>query len=262
MDYITNIIHPTDFSEPAQNAFNYAIEIAHTSDANLTVLHASKSSYNYGSEQMIGEILNDIPYADLRVDTSIELGDTVSGILSTPGDLIVMGTKGKTNLKKTLFGSISSDIMLKSGVPVLLVPDGKTYSGFTRLVFATDYNDRDLEVLDQLTAWAQLFEAEITVLHVTANDSLRSRATFRGFKELALEHVEYPQIDFKLLFEKDFYTGISAYLHGYEDELLVMSRYKKPFFQSLIRKSHLQQTPYSKVPLLVIPADDNVEEDE
>lgn len=261
MDHITNIIHPTDFSEQAQNALNYATEIAHKSDAGLTVLHASRSAYNYGTEQMIGEILNDIPYNDLSLETSIELGDTVSGILRTPGDLIVMGTKGKTNFEKTLFGSISSDVILKSGVPVLLIPEGITYSGFNRMVFATDYNDRDLEVLYQLRAWAKLFEAEITVIHIAANNSLRSRATFRGFKELALEHVDYPQMDFKLLFENNFYAGLSAYLHGQEDELLVMSRYKKPFFQSLTKKSHLQQTPYSNVPLLVIPADDSLDKD-
>lgn len=75
-------------------------------------------------------------------------------ILSARGDLIIMGTKGKSNVEKTLFDSISSDVMLKSDVPVLLVPDGKAYFGFDRLVFATDYNDNDLEVLEFLAPWA------------------------------------------------------------------------------------------------------------
>lgn len=75
---------------------------------------------------------------------------------------------------------------------------------------------------------------------------------------MALEKADYPEMDFELVFESDFHAGISGYLRGQEDKLLVMSRYNKPFFQTLIRKSHLQQTPYSKVPLLVVPADDSL----
>jgi len=258
LDNIEHVLHPTDFSEPAQNALTYAMEIAHKHDAHLKVIHAKKTAYSYGSNKMMEEIIKKNEYPDLSLETTIELGDTVSTILDLADDLIVMGTKGKGNLAKMVFGSISSEIMLKSPVPVLLVPPERNYSEFDSFIFATDYNDKDLEKLQQLIPLAKLFDAQITVLHISAEDDLKSRITFRGFKEMAKEYIDDPNMKFQLIFEENFYAGLSAFLHGQSGELIVMTRNKKPFFKSLTEEDHIQQSIYTKVPLLVLPNEETV----
>lgn len=258
---IKKILHPTDFSEPAQNAFSYAREIARIYDANLVVMHSVKLPYAYGSEKMMEDVIHNNLDKDLSIETSIEFGDTISNILEFPGDLIVIGSKGRSNMGKILFGSISSEIMVKSPIPVLVTPADQSYSDFSRLIFATDYRDRDLEILGELTAWAKQFEAEITVLHIASEDNLESRIKLRGFKAIASEKIDYSQISYRLIFEKDFFTGLSAFLHGQADELVVMTREKKTFFESLLNQNHIRQTVYTKVPILILPGDKTLEKE-
>lgn len=259
LDNIKQILHPTDFSEPAKNAFTYAREIARKESAKLTVLHSAKTPYAYGSEKMMEALIKNNEYKDLSIEARIDFGETVPGILKYAGDLIVMGSTGKSKMGKVLFGSISSEVMLKSPVPILVVPPDRPYSHFDRIVFATDYRDRDLKILHELTIWAKLFEAEITVLHIASEDNLESRIKFRGFKEIAGDEIDYPYIEFRIIYDNDFYTGISAFLHGQADEMVVLSRHKKSFFQSLFNQNHIQQTAYTKVPILVLPGEEKMD---
>lgn len=255
LENIKQILHPTDFSAPAKNAFIYAREIARKTKSKLTVLHSVKLPYAYGSEKMMEEIIKNNPYKDLSIETRIDFGETVPGILKYAGDLIVMGSTGKSKMGKVLFGSISSKVMLKAPVPVLVVPPELPYSNFDHIIFATDFRDRDLENLSALTEWAKLFDTEITVLHVASDDSMETKIKFRGFKEIVHEEIDYPHVNFRLIQENDFYSGMSAYLHDQVDELVVLSRHKKSFFQNLFNESHIKQTVYTKVPILVLPGE-------
>lgn len=259
---INEILHPTDFSEPAQNAFIYARKIAQKVNAKIVVLHSAKLPYAYGSEIMMHEKVYDDEYKDLHIEPTIEFGDTVSNILKFSGDLIVMGSTGKSKVGKVLFGSVSSEIMLNSKIPVLIVPEGQPYSSLSHLVFATDYRDRDLDLLGELVAWAKLFNAEITVLHITTEDNLKSNIKFRGFKKLVKENIDNPEkINFELIVEKEFSRGISSSLNKKNGKLLVMTRTKKTFIQSLLNQDHIQQSIYTKVPLLVLPGEEALGEE-
>lgn len=256
LDNIKEILHPTDFSDPAQNAYKYALEIANKCNADLSIMHSVKQPYTYGSEKMMEDLISKKKYSDVSIDTNIELGNTIPNILRSPRDLIVIGSTGKSKIGKFLLGSISSEIILKSPVPVLVVPAERPYSDFSHMIFATDYHDRNLEILGQLTKFAELFDAEITVLHIATEDDLETKTKFRGFKEIAEEEMDYSQLNFRLIFGKDFYSGISSFLDGQSDELIVMTRREKTFFQSLIEEEHIQKTVYTKMPLLVLPEEE------
>lgn len=259
-DNIHQILHPTDFSDPAQNAFTYAVEIAHRSDAQLLVMHSAKSPYVYGSDIMMEEIISQNRYKDLEIETKIEVGKTISAIIDSAGDLIVMGTTGKTNVAEIIFGSISSEVMLKSPVPVLVIPPEQRYSDFNRIIFATDYHDKDLENLQHLIKLAELFNAEITVLHIATKDNLKSQIMFRGFREIAQETIDESSITFQFAFDDDFYSGLNAYLNSQSDDLIVMTRNKKSFFQSLTGENHIQRTVHENIPLLVLPGEETLKE--
>ncbi|MGM0547026.1 MAG: universal stress protein [Bacteroidota bacterium] len=254
---IKNIVHPTDFSAPAENAFLYATEIASKSEAQILVLHFVKPPYDYGSDELMEEYISKNSYSDLLIETEVRQGNVILDIVDTPADLIVMGAKGKTNMAKTLFGSITSEVIIKSSTPVLIVPTEKAFSDFNRIVFATDYNERDLDLLKETIAWAKLFDAAIIVLHVAEKNNLESDLKFRGLKELVLENTDYEEINFRLIFEKDFYTGMSDFLHGQAGEMLVLTRNKKSFIERLVDADHIQESMYAEVPLLVMPAEIN-----
>lgn len=252
------ILHPTDFSETARNAFIYARELALKKNALLLVMHSSKLPYNYGLKRMMDDLIIKNRSENLNIETIIELGNTVSGILGISADLIVMGSKGKSNLQAILFGSVSSEVMLESDIPVLVIPPDREYSDFRHITFATDYRDGDLEALEHIINFAELFNSKITIVHIATETDLKSEIKFKGFKDLVSEKVDCSGIEFRLLTEQNFAIGIASFLKEKETDLLVMTRYQKTFFQSFMQSNHLKQAGYTEVPILVLPKEETL----
>jgi nucleotide-binding universal stress UspA family protein len=134
---IHRILHPTDFSDRSDNAFQVACALARDHNATLIVLHVQPSSQIFSSEAFnttaIGGI--DSPQRRLRTvqpfDPAVKIehklveGDPATEILrvahESDCDLIVMGTHGWTGLSRLLMGSVAAEVVRKATCPVLTV---------------------------------------------------------------------------------------------------------------------------------------------
>ena len=132
------MLHPTDFSPLSQYSFRYACLLAHELDARLIVLHvvppppiavqgemvAYLPPAEYQQEEM-WEKLREFQAEEPGIDHFLEEGDPASVILnvaqSTPCDLIVMGTHGRTGLARLLMGSVAETVVRKAPCAVLTV---------------------------------------------------------------------------------------------------------------------------------------------
>jgi nucleotide-binding universal stress UspA family protein len=137
---IRTILHPTDFSDPSRYAFQVACALAKDHGAKLLVLHAEAVpvvAYTEGVvvpldleayRESMTDTLHQVRPADpaVWVEHRLELGpDPVTEILrvaeSEHCDLIVMGTHGRTGLRRVLMGSVAEHVMRKAPCPVLTV---------------------------------------------------------------------------------------------------------------------------------------------
>ncbi|MDZ7691063.1 MAG: universal stress protein [Balneolaceae bacterium] len=170
--------------------------------------------------------------------------------------LIVMGTKGATSSRKLLFGSITTEIILNSDVPVLAIPQDSSLKHFKEISFTTDFHERDLGSLSQIVELGKLFNSNIRVLHVAEEKSLATEIKFRGFRELVREQFPEAPITFQMLMDDDFFVGIAEFLAGHPTHLLVMTRYKKNFWQKMLTRNHSKEMGfYTNVPLLTLVGD-------
>jgi nucleotide-binding universal stress UspA family protein len=142
---IQNILVPTDFSEPAEAALEYAKTLAQEFNSRVHLLHVVPEPYVYpwGTE------LSTLPLADLitqseeaardrlhqiapasgplagRVEVATAIGTPVERILdyvtSQRIDLVVIGTHGRGMVGHLLLGSVAERIVRRSPVPVLTV---------------------------------------------------------------------------------------------------------------------------------------------
>src|SRR4051812_29878898 len=120
---VRTILHPTDFSEFAHNAFELACGLARDYKAEIVVLHVVAppvAVYGDGmvpfdpeaEEQQARERLNTIrpPEPQMPVRHRLAGGDPGSEILraaeETGCDLVVMGTHGRTGLSRFFMGSV------------------------------------------------------------------------------------------------------------------------------------------------------------
>jgi nucleotide-binding universal stress UspA family protein len=137
---IRTILHPTDFSEPSRYAFQVACALTKDHGGRLLVLHAGAAPVVALTDGVVVPLdlesykalmtaqLHEVRPADpqVRVEHRLELGpDPVTEILRVAEgehcDLIVMGTHGRTGLRRILMGSVAENVMRRAPCPVLTV---------------------------------------------------------------------------------------------------------------------------------------------
>ena len=140
---IKNILFATDFSDSSQQAADYAVTLAHLTDAKLHVLHvineldehqrvmipreaflvlekevgiqAVKELKKFCKEQTAGLSTTTHAVVGAPFKVILEMGGKVNA------DLIVMGTHGRTGMEHVIVGSTAERVVRRSKIPVLTV---------------------------------------------------------------------------------------------------------------------------------------------
>jgi nucleotide-binding universal stress UspA family protein len=151
---VKNILVLTDFSACSQKALLYAIKVARTYKSKLTVLHIVPQQLRlpqlraaWGEmKQLQFDLLSKGVLRDLHLQLLVKRGanwKVISRILKLQNtDLIVMGTHGRTGLKKLILGSFAESVFRQAPCPVLTVgpsiPDQAVTEGPRHILFPTD----------------------------------------------------------------------------------------------------------------------------
>jgi len=135
------ILHPTDFSEGSNFAFQIAVDLARQNQAVLLVLHVvetlgpenatygeiSSQLQPQGYDKRLEETMRRLRPAanDVSIEHLLVEGNPAQEIdrvaRDRACDLIVLGTHGRTGLKRLLMGSISEKVVRLAPCPVLTV---------------------------------------------------------------------------------------------------------------------------------------------
>jgi len=269
------ILHPTDFSDNSLNALDFALEFARKSGALLLLVHAYDVPYDSGTrlienERMIREraaesmewLLKSIKENSendaVTFETVVTGGSTLKGILNLSeereADLIVMGTRGSSDLQNVIFGSTSSSIAVEAGCQVLAVPDRIEFSKINRLVYATDMREDDLPIIWQLIQIATYLESDLQLLYISSEDTLQEEMMFRGFRDLVQEKYQYETILFERIEGKDFNRAVQTYLENVDDVILAVGYYRNRFLDSLSNRDNVREMAnHTRIPLLTLP---------
>jgi nucleotide-binding universal stress UspA family protein len=135
---IQTILHPTDFSQRADCAFELACMLARDYAARLVVVHVLEPPLTVmGGTQGLPPLPEERgreeaeerlrrltpPDARIRIERLMREGDVAGQILRVaeeiPCDVIVMGTHGRTGLSRLLMGSVAERVVRKSHCPVV-----------------------------------------------------------------------------------------------------------------------------------------------
>jgi nucleotide-binding universal stress UspA family protein len=146
VDNIKKILVPLEFTEYSQGVFNCAVQMAMNSDAKIIVLSVINSrdiesvesivsmGYDVDAEHYVEEIRQDrkqqlnkmadeVQIDKDKVKILFKIGKPVDEILKAiekeSPDLVVMGTKGRTNLKNGVMGSVAGKVFKRSPVNIL-----------------------------------------------------------------------------------------------------------------------------------------------
>lgn len=233
---LSSIIAPVDFSNEAGIALKFAAEIAKRASAKLTILHACKADENEEeAKQQLNQVLKktkDEFGANLSCEAQLVKGDLISVLTSwiglEGGDLIVMGTKGASGLKKIFIGSNTIKVISRVKMPVLVIPETVGFEEFNRneknrVILASDLVELEqgstLDILEDITSL--MIEPKLRILNVRPKNTKLSpqkglvrSALVSGFRDV----LETERIT---VFSNNVLDGINFYISKNSDTGLI-----------------------------------------
>ncbi|MGZ3862191.1 MAG: universal stress protein [Bacteroidia bacterium] len=279
-----NLLLVTDYSDAALNAEKYAIEFAKNTHSFLRIMHVfdpiraneegiselEKTDYNPAfseSARLKSHFLKTlralhIKPEDLNFECVVREGSASQQIKAEATevvhDLIIMGTHGAGALSKLLFGSHTWDVIKKSSTPVLAIPPEARFGKIKELVFATEYREGELPVINFLTQIAAKLQANLTVLHIS-NSAISASAEKKLAKDFAHElenKITFPNVSIQAVHSPDIIPGIDEFCKKKQADWLIMSPAKRNFIEKVIDlhgSTTKQMSFHTRMPLLSIP---------
>ena len=173
-------------------------------------------------------------------------------------DFIIVGTHGAGGFRQFVLGSHTWDVIKKASFPVLAIPKDALFREIKNIVFATEYREGELPVINFLTQLAQQFKAELTVLHITSNE-ISEQSEKKISEEFTTElknKIAYPNVKISVAHYTDITSGLTDFCSRVNAGWLVMSP-EKPFFLEKIFNPSASMTKkmnfHTTIPLLSIP---------
>lgn len=275
------ILVPTDFSDNAFKAIAYAAEIARKSNATVHIMHVIEPSLNMATMQTDSsnkKVLKNrsdklnltiksirAVYPGLKLKSFLFGGKVIDSILeyaqSNKINLIVMGTKGASGLKKVFVGSVTAGTISKSTVPVLTVPVSYEVEEPDVILFATNLFEKNKSLLKKIVAIPKLLSASVHVVVFKDVEGDKNADLIYNDEQLHnyLHFLKetFPGIDFKgsVVEGEDFELAMDGYCADHEGDMITMVTYPKSFFEKLFQKSMTKKMAFhSTIPILAVPA--------
>ena len=184
-----NVLCLTDFSPTSDSAVKYLRTIAEQFDSHIFVAHIIEGpEYRFVPPQgwavvenagedaarrqlaFVKDQLEGIPHQVILRHGEV-WGATADLIKTHDIRLIVVGSHGRTGLRRFLMGSVAEEIFRNASCPVLTVGPGAGRNGardarVDRVVLATDFGPASLAAIPQALSLARECDARLTLLHV------------------------------------------------------------------------------------------------
>ena len=269
------ILVPTDYSDVANNALRYAVELAKFSNAKIILMHAyqvpiptgevplamiSPKEIDKENQMRIKKLEKKISMqagGKIKIESVVRAGFTVEEIMEVlkekKADLVVMGISGTGKFSEKLIGSHTASLIRQTQTPVLVIPKEAQYKEIEKIVLAYNYNETvNVATLERFKKFAQLFHAKALVLDVEKpvavpmyENTAAGEALEKSLKDI--DHVMfYASSD-------NMEDEINSFADSHRCDWVVMFPHKHNVFSRLFHESNTKKMAFhTHIPLLSI----------
>lgn len=286
------VLIPVDFSNYSLKACEFGFNFAHNIGAEVVLLHVYFTpiyatslpygdvfNYQLADEENVKNILQKV-HTDLK-----SLSDKVKEKVTTgefpnvkytcvlregiPEEevlryakeyrprIIVMGTRGKNQKDIDLIGSVTAEVIERSRVPVLAIPENtpfKEFSEVKRIAFITNFDQRDLIAFDSLISSLKPFKFAISLIHLS--DDVKdtwNEIKLGGIKEYFQKQYPLLDISYDVVKNDDLLNSLDGYIKSNRIDIIALTSYKRNIFSRLFNPGIARKMIFhSDTPLLVI----------
>lgn len=279
-----NILILTDFSENAWNALKYAQQLFKPTECNFYLLHVSDFINYPVSPVYIGEDEENLFTEELIAPSKKQLNNLLKKVEKTFSnknhnyfsvhehgffleaikkniaekkiDLIIMGTKGATGMRKRIIGSNAGDVITKVKCNTLIIPKAVTFSIPKEVAFPTDYNIfYSHKILEAVTEILRLSQSNIRVMNVSRSDRQLTTAQEKNQEYLSdyLNEAFQKKNSFHTITNKNVNAAIQCFVESRDVDIIMMVAKNLNFLQQILFDSIVEKISFhTKVPFFVI----------
>lgn len=275
------ILLPTDFSENAYNAIEYALHFYKNEDCEFVLLHAytpvivsagnvidsfsalklqqlAQANAEKRLEALIEKIRKEFsnkyhtftPYASFNM-LIVEMQNVVEEYNI---DLVIMGTKGATGAKEIFLGTHTMYAIKKMKCPVIAVPSNFEYEAPKEILFPTDYKvEKKNKYLAMLREICTKHISRLHILNAYYGTPLtEAQLDIKAF--LDAYFIDNAHL-FHIAEGTDVVGAVEQFQIKAKINFLVMIHNKHNFLENMLFKPVINQIVYhTNVPFLVIPS--------
>ncbi|XLS30685.1 universal stress protein [Flavobacteriaceae bacterium M23B6Z8] len=275
-----NILLPTDFSSNSWNAIEYALSFFKDRRCNFYLYHAcgantamekemiyipsadvlEKNIVAESKDRMLDMLkkIKQLPYNQKHNFVTLVTYDfLVNGLRKIIEekriDMIVMGTKGASGLKKIILGSNTGDTITRVKCPELVIPEEAVYHPIREIAFPTDFNILyNSKILDDLLEIATNHQAAIRVLHVSKKNEALNEEQLSN-KQLLEGYLKEHEVSFHRLTNHRLEDAIQCFVESRDIDLIAMVGKNLNFFQQIFFRPAIETISYhTEIPFLVL----------
>ncbi|WP_343914372.1 universal stress protein [Aquimarina litoralis] len=275
---MNNILIPTDFSDNAWNALDYAVSFFKKEECSFYLLHVS------ASEMVASGITSEIIMSPFEEKTTVSkrftdlrekikqfptnkkhhfftlheygyLVDTIRNIVAEKSiDYIVMGTKGASGWKERTIGSNTGDVITKVKCPILVIPEKATYIKPIEIAFPTDYNlQYRSKVLNTIRTVVATSDANFRILHIAKKEKELSELQKEN-KNLLDDYLgDTLKHSFHFLSTANIEEGVQSFVESSNINMITMIAKNVNFFQRILFRPTVEKISYhTHIPFFVL----------
>lgn len=291
------ILIPVDFSNYSLKASELGFKLAEMYNAEVVLLHAYytpiyASSLPYGDvfnyqitadeenvkivldkiNQEINKLTDDIrqriaigQFPNVKFTCVLREGIPEEEIIRYAKEnnpqFILMGTRGKNQKDIDLIGSVTAEVIDRSRVPVLAIPENApmyNLTGIKQFAFITNFDQRDLITFDKLINSLNpfqnnAFQYKISLIHLTEEKDAWDEVKLAGIKEYFQKQYPTLNIKYDIVMDDDFLDSLDKYIKSNKIDIITLPSYKRNIFSRLFNPGIAKRMIFhSDTPLLVI----------
>jgi len=271
------ILYATDYSDNSIAALKYSHALSEKIKAQLVIIHIYHIPVSLGAEFVDPSVFIESNYYEenqsrlqefvhQNIETkannerisveAIQNFSVLHGILSKAKELdpflIITGMKGKSAIAKILMGNTTKELIEKASYPILAIPEGVEKIKIKTMVYASDFEEEDLEVLQTMIEIAHFFKAKIHIVHFTLKDEASANQRMEWFKDMLNQKVTYSKLEFVEVMSQNIYESLQNYIADKNADILgMLERKKSGFLEYLFHRDLVKKmASRGKTPLL------------
>jgi nucleotide-binding universal stress UspA family protein len=256
------ILFPTDFSDNARHASQYAGMLAKRLGANIVLLHTymipmatefqvpydvagfdeiSRKSAEERLQEFKRSLIESTGLAPDRISRMIEFGNIADKIVEVAkninANMIVMGTKGADTVLDRWIGTNAQEVMRIAECPVWIIPANSPIEYPQKVMYAADFEEDEVAATQKILDIVEPLEVFCKVIHVNEYIDLKSHRKVKETVNSLKSEFKYDDVFIRNIDRSDVIEGLESYIETFRPDVLAMAIHEKSLLNKIFEPS-------------------------